>query len=285
MTSHWALPASSRAASQLDQSIEAIDPAAENHDREVIRAIDDHSIECAILKVLGSEVLDVCVDECVQIFGGYGYIEDYPAERYYRDARINRLYEGTNEINRMVITGMLLKRAMKGELPLLAAAKQVQDALLSVPDFGNGAERGTFDDAMDMVERAKKAILLVSGVAALKFGPGIQKEQEVLAWLADMVIDTFALESAVLRARKIEAAGTDTAVVKDMVDVLIARTATRLLDVGSQALAHTSEGDDLRVQLAGLKRFAKTGEPIDTASARRRIARALVDQGTYAVKP
>ena len=274
-----------RTAGLLDQAIAAIDPAAENHDREVIKAIDDHSIECAILKVLGSEVLDVCVDECVQVFGGYGYVEDYPAERYFRDARINRLYEGTNEINRMVTVGMLLKRAMQGELPLMAAAKQVQDALLSVPDFSNGTEKGTFDDAMDQVERAKKAILLVSGVAALKYGPSIQKEQEVLSWLADMVIDTFALESAVLRARKIESAGEDASLAKDMVDVLIQRTAHRVLDAGSQALAHTSEGDDLRVQLAGLKRFTKVGDPIDTASVRRRIAKQLVEQGTYAVKP
>ena len=270
-----------RTAGLLDQAIDAIDPAAENHDREVIRAIDDHSIECAILKVLGSEVLDFCVDECVQIFGGYGYVEDYPAERYFRDARINRLYEGTNEINRMVIVGMLLKRAMKGELPLLAAAKQVQDALLSVPDFGDAGEKGAFDDAMDQLERAKKAILLVAGVASLKYGPGIQKEQEVLAWLADMVIDTFALESAILRARKMADAGQEIPVVRDMVDVLIVRTSQRLLAVGTEALSHTSEGDDLRVQLAGLKRFTKVGERIDTASARRRIAAALVDEGSW----
>ncbi len=179
----------------------------ENHDREVIRAIDDHSIECSILKVLGSEVLDFCVDENVQVFGGYGYVEDYPAEGRHRDSRINRIWEGTNEINRMVIVDMLLKRAMKGELPLLAAAKKVQGALLGEPDFGNGTEKGLFDDAMDQVERAKKAILLVSGVAALKYGPGIQKEQEVMAWMADMAIATFMLESAVLRGQKLEASG------------------------------------------------------------------------------
>lgn len=272
-----------RTAGLLDAAIDAIDPAAKNHDREVIKAIDDHSIECAILKVLGSEVLDFCVDECVQVFGGYGYVEDYPAERYYRDARINRLYEGTNEINRMVIVGMLLKRAMKGELPLLAAAKQVQDALLSVPDFGNGAPKADFADAMDLLDRAKKAILLVSGVAALKYGPSIQKEQEMLAWLADMVIDTFALESALLRARKMAASGATIPVVRDMVDVLVVRTAQRLLNVGSEALSHASEGDDLRVQLAGLKRFTKVGNRIDTAAARRRIATALVDEGRYKV--
>lgn len=270
-----------RTAGLLDAAIAAIDPAATDHDREVIKAIDDHSIECAILKVLGSEVLDFCVDECVQIFGGYGYVEDYPAERYYRDARINRLYEGTNEINRMVIVGMLLKRAMKGELPLLAAAKTVQDALLSVPDFGNGSEKADFADAMDQLDRAKKSILLVAGVAALKYGPTIQKEQEMLAWLADMVIDTFALESAILRARKIAAAGHQVPAARDMIDILMVRTAQRLQNVGSEALSHTSEGDDLRVQLAGLRRFTKIAARIDTAAARRRIATLLVDEGKY----
>lgn len=274
-----------RIAGLLDDAIAAIDPAAEDHDREVINAIDDHSIECSILKVLGSEVLDFCVDENVQVFGGYGYVEDYPAEGRYRDSRINRIWEGTNEINRMVIVGMLLKRAMKGELPLLAAAKTVQDALLAVPDFGDGGEKGTFDDAMDQLERAKKAILLVSGVAALKYGPSIQKEQEVMAWMADMAIDTFMLESAILRARKIEASGKDASLVKDYVDILVARTATRVLDVGGQALAHMSTGDDLRVQFAGLKRFTKVAEPIDTATIRRRISTRLVEAGGFAVTP
>jgi len=283
--SYGAESATYRIAGLLDDAIAAIPEGVDDHDLAVIRAIDDHSIECSILKILGSETLDFCVDENVQVFGGYGYVEDYPAEGRYRDSRINRIWEGTNEINRMVIVGMLLKRAMKGELPLLAAAKQVQDALLSVPDFGNGAEKGLFDDAMDQVERAKKAILLVAGVAALKYGPGIQKEQEVMAWMADMAIDTFMLESAVLRARKIEASGKNASLAKDYVDVLVQRCATRLLDVGGQALAHISEGDDLRTQLAGLKRFAKVGEPMDTASIRRRISTTLVEAGGYAVTP
>jgi hypothetical protein len=219
----------------------------------------------------------------VQIFGGYGYVEDYPAERHYRDSRINRIWEGTNEINRMVITGTLLKRAMKGELPLLSAAKQVQDALLAVPDFGEDLEKPDFADAMDLLDRLKKSILLVSGVAAMKYGPKIQAEQELLAWLADMAIDTFAYESAVLRARKIVAAGNEAPMVRDMVDLLAVRTSQRTLQIGGEAVARCSEGDDLRMQLAGLKRFTKLVEPVDTAGARRRVARVLLDNDGYKI--
>ena len=275
--------ASYRIAGLLDASIGAIDDSEGDHDRQVVDAIDEHSIECSIFKVYASEVLDFIVDECVQIFGGYGYVEDYPAERYYRDARINRLYEGTNEINRMVIVGMLLKRAMKGELPLLAAAKQVQDALLAVPDFGNGGDKPDFADAMDLLDRIKKATLLVSGVAALKYGPKIQSEQEVLGWLADMVIELFAYESALLRARKMAAAGKEIPVVRAMVDVLAVRASQKMLQVGSEALSHMSEGDDLRLQLAGLKRFTKLTQPIDSVSARRRIAEGVGEHGGYKV--
>ncbi|RKZ05538.1 hypothetical protein DRQ32_12310 [bacterium] len=269
-----------RTAGLLDEAIAAIGEV-DDHDRAVISAVEEFSIECSIIKVLGSEALDFATDECVQIFGGYGYVEDYPAERYFRDARINRIYEGTNEINRMVITGTLLKRAMKGELPLLAAAKQVQDALLSVPDFGDGAEKPDFADAIDLLDRMKKSILLVSGVAALKFGNKIQPEQEILAWLADMVIDCFAFESALLRARKMVAGGNEAPMTRDLVDLLAVRTGHRMLQVGSEALARCSEGDDLRMQLAGLKRFTKLVEPIDTAAARRRVAQVLLDNDGY----
>jgi alkylation response protein AidB-like acyl-CoA dehydrogenase len=272
-----------RTAGLLDAAIAAIDPQTSNHDRAVIEAIEEHSIECSIIKVLGSEVLDFAADECVQIYGGYGYVEDYPAERYYRDSRINRIYEGTNEINRMVITGMLLKRAMKGDLPLMGAAKQVQDALLAIPELGNGSERVEFADAIDQVERAKKALLLVAGVASLKFGPAIQKEQELLSWLADMVIHVYALESAVLRARKLAALNVEAPMVRDLVALLQARTSHQLLGVGSEALARVSEGDDLRMQLAGLKRFTKLAQPIDTAAARRRVGSILLENGGYRI--
>ena len=219
----------------------------------------------------------------MQIFGGYGYVEDYPAERYYRDARINRIFEGTNEINRMLIPGMLLKRAMKGELPLLAAAKRCRTSCSRCPTSETKSRNRPSPMPMDLLDRLKKSILLVSGVAALKFGPKIQAEQELLAWLADMAIDTFAYESALLRARKIQATGKDAPMVRDLVDLMAVRTSQRLLQIGNEALARCSEGDDLRMQLAGLKRFTKLVEPIDTAAARRRVAQVLLDNDGYRI--
>jgi alkylation response protein AidB-like acyl-CoA dehydrogenase len=270
-----------RTAGLLDEAIARVDKSAEGGDRKTIEAIGEHSIECSIIKVLASEVLDFCVDECVQIFGGYGFVSDYPAERFYRDARINRLYEGTNEINRMVIVGMLLKAATKGTLPLFAAAKAVQADVLSVSGLGETLPREDYADASDMVARAKKAILLVAGVAALKYGPKLEQEQEVLAWVADMVIETFATESAVLRARKLQAAGKDSPMFRAMVDVLMVRLNQQLLAKGTEALSHMSEGDDLRMQLSGMKRFTKLADPIDSATARRTIAKLLVAAGKY----
>jgi alkylation response protein AidB-like acyl-CoA dehydrogenase len=271
-----------RTAGLLDRAIAAI-PQGPHRDREVIRAIEEFSIECSIIKVYGSEVLDFVADETVQIYGGYGYVADYPAERYYRDARINRIYEGTNEINRMIIPGMLLKRAMKGDLPLLAAAKQVQEALLAIPDVhgGNGSA-ADFGTESEQIEQAKKAILLVAGVAAQAYGSNLQGEQEVLAWVADMVMETYALESAVLRARKLAAAGQPTTVVRDMVAVLAYESVENVGRAGREALAHMSHGDDLRMQLAGLKRFSKPAA-VDTAGARRRIAQAVVENRGYRV--
>jgi len=269
-----------RTAGLLDDAIAAIDPATDDRDREIIRAIEEFSIECSIIKVHGSEVLDFCVDECVQIFGGYGFVNDYPAERYYRDSRINRIYEGTNEINRMLIPGMILKRALKGELPLLAAAKTVQDALMEIPDFGEDLDRAPFEAETEVVDKLKKAVLLVSGVAAQKYGPKIQDEQEVLAWTSDMILETYGLESAVLRARKLVAAGRDTAFIEDLVKLLAYDAVERVGRAGREALCHVSEGDDLRMQLAGLKRFTKP-EAWDTAAARRRVGEQLVERGGY----
>ncbi len=272
-----------RTAGLLDEAIARVDKSAEGADRKTIEAIGEHSIECSIIKVLASEVLDFCVDECVQIFGGYGFVSDYPAERLYRDARINRLYEGTNEINRMVIVGMLLKAAAKGSLPLFAAAKAVQADVLSVTGLGEVLSTEDYSDATDLVARAKKALLLVAGVAALKYGPKLEHEQEVLAWVADMVIETFAVESAVLRARKLQAAGKDTPMIRAIISVLMSRLSQQLLAKGTEALSHISEGDDLRMQLSGMKRFTKLAEPIDTATARRTIAKMLVTAGKYQV--
>jgi alkylation response protein AidB-like acyl-CoA dehydrogenase len=269
-----------RTAGLIDAAIAQIDSSAADHDPQVIRAIEEFSVECSIIKVFGSEVLDFVADEAVQIFGGYGYVADYPVERTYRDARINRIYEGTNEINRMLIPGVLLKRAMKGELPLLAAAKDVQEALLAIPSFENGSDGPDFAAETEQIDKAKKAILLVAGTAAQIYGPKIQKEQEVLAWAADMVMEAYALESAVLRARKMAAAGTKIPVVRDLVTLLAYDATERIGAAGREALLHLREGDDLRMLLAGLRRFTKP-IPVDTAAARRRAAEKLGEIGRY----
>jgi alkylation response protein AidB-like acyl-CoA dehydrogenase len=271
-----------RTAGLLDEAVAAVDHAAPDKDAQVIAAIEEFGIECSIIKVFGSEVLDYCVDECVQIFGGYGYVNDYPAERYYRDSRINRIYEGTNEINRMLIPGMILKRAMKGQLPLLAAAKGVQDALMEIPDFGVEIDRAPFEVETEAAEKLKKAVLLVAGVAAQKYGPKIGDEQEVLSWVSEMIIEVYGLESAALRARKLAAAGKNGGYFEDLLAIISYEAIERAGRAGREALCHISEGDDLRMQLAGLKRFTKT-EPVDTAAVRRRIAEQLVERGGYKI--
>ena len=271
-----------RTAGLLDAAVAAISATGDQHDREIIRAVEEFGIECSIIKVYGSEVLDYCADECVQIFGGYGFVSDYPAERYYRDSRINRIYEGTNEINRMLIPGMLLKRAMKGELPLLAAAKGVQEALMQIPDFSAEPDDAPFAIENEACNKLKQAALLVAGVAAQKYGPKLQEEQEVLAWIADMILELYGLESAVLRGRKLLAQGKPVDLVQDLVLVLASDAVETAGRAGRQALCHVSEGDDLRLQLAGLRRFSK---PLasDLAAAQRRIAASLVERDGYRI--
>ncbi len=271
-----------RTAGYFDEAISALDKTHADYDREVIGAIDDYSIECSIIKVFASEVLDYVVDEMVQLYGGYGFVEDYPAARYYRDSRINRIFEGTNEINRMLIPGMILKRAMKGELPLLAAAKGIQDELLSIPSLGEEGEREAFAAELEQVAKLKKAVLLVAGVATQKLGTKLQEEQEVLVHAADMIMETYALESAVLRAQKMLAAGKKIPAVQAMITVLVAEAVERVGRAGRTALTHVTEGDELGMMLVGLKRFTKVPQ-VDTIAAARVAAQALLEHGSYRV--
>ena len=176
---------------------------AHNDMAQVRKVIDEYAVECSILKVWGSEFLNHVVDETVQIYGGYGFVEEYPAERAYRDARINRIFEGTNEINRLVITGFLLKRAMSGQLPLMAAIKKLMDEVLSgTRDEG---PEGLLAEERKLVATAKKIGLFAAGVATQKYMQAIQDQQEIMGAIANMVIETYAMESAVLRAQKLAA--------------------------------------------------------------------------------
>jgi alkylation response protein AidB-like acyl-CoA dehydrogenase len=232
--------------------------------RRMMKAVEEFAAECSIIKVYASEVLDYVVDEGVQIHGGYGYHQDYAVERSYRDSRINRIFEGTNEINRMLITGMLLKRAQQGRLGLVKAAKALMDEILSGPSASAG-----------LVPNAKKITLLLLAQAFEKFGAALDKQQEVVAGIADVIMETFAMESAQLRSQK-------TGTGADICEVLLPDSMARIEMFARPVLAACSEGDALRANLAVLRRFAKY-EPVDSIAIRRRIAERLLTAGRYVV--
>ena len=225
---------------------------------ESLKTIEEYAIECSIIKVWASEMLDYVVDEGVQIHGGYGYHQDYAVERAYRDSRINRIFEGTNEINRLLIPGMLFKRAMRGQLPLVAAAQKVMGELLS------SAPPPEADEERRLVANAKKIALLVMGVAYQRFLMDLEKQQEVVMAIADIVMETFAMESTLLRARKTGKGGY-------ICSVFVRDAMARIEMTARTALAACSAGDALRTNMAVLRRYTKY-EPVDTISLRRSIA-------------
>jgi len=249
--------------------------------QEAMRALEEYAVECAINKVYTSEVLDFVTDETVQIFGGYGFIEDYPAARAYRDARINRLFEGTSEINRLLTTGMLLRRAQRGRLGLIPAAMAVAQEL-TAPSLGEHLETGLLAEERRLVAMVKKAALFAAGVAVQKYLEAIEEEQEVLAAIADMVIETFAMESGLLRALKAvqrdgeAAAATKIAMVRAYINDLLPQVDARAKTV----LAAAEEGDTLRTELAGLRRFLRY-TPANTVALRRQIADRQIAAGQY----
>jgi alkylation response protein AidB-like acyl-CoA dehydrogenase len=255
---------------------------------ELARVFEEYAIEASIAKVVGTEVLDYVLDENVQIHGGNGFVKDYTAERYYRDARVNRIFEGTNEINRMLIPGMLIRRAVKGELALIPAAKQLQDELLT-PSLPSDA----FGDAVPLASEArtvaafKKVVLMVLGTAMQTYGEKLTDEQEVLSYAADIVSETFAAESSVLRAQQ-AAAKTDRSVRlqadpelhEKAARVFVNDSAQRLEASARSALAGMAEGDTLRTLLAALRRVLKV-TPINTIALRRDLADAAIRKGGY----
>jgi len=250
------------------------DPAA------AMKALEEYAIECAINKVFASEVLDYVADEMVQVYGGYGFIEDYPAAGAYRDSRINRLFEGTNEINRLLTAGMLLRRAQRGRLALIPAAQQVVRELTSPVVTAPGS--GVLADEQMAVTLAKKAVLFAAGVAVQKYLDSIDEQQEVLAGIADLVIETFAMESLLLRARRaVDREGASPAALKiAMAQVYISDAMPRIEAAARSVLAAVDEGDTLRTQLAGLRRFLRY-TPKNTVALRRMIAGHLLQHGRY----
>ena len=270
-----------RTVGQMDEATAALDET--HHDMSQVRkVIDEYVIECSILKVWGSEFIDYVVDEMVQIYGGYGFVEEYPAERAYRDARINRIFEGTNEINRLVITGFLLKRAMSGQLPLMPAIKQLMDEVLS--GRKDEAEDGPLAEERKLVANAKKIGLFAAGVASQKYMHAIQDQQEIMGAIANMAMETYAMESAVLRAQKLVARSgqSGSALAIAMTRVYAAQAIERIESAARMTIAATSEGDMLRSQMAILRRLCKY-EPFNTVALRQRIAEKVLESGKYLV--
>lgn len=270
-----------RTAKWIDNQEHALAAEGKSFAEALLGGAEEFAIECSMLKVYGSEVLDFVVDEGVQIHGGNGFSDEYLISKGYRDSRINRIYEGTNEINRLLTVDMMLKRAMKGKLDLMTPAMAVQKELMSIPDFG-AEEEGAFAKERKYIANFKKAILMVAGAAVQKLMMQLDKEQEILMNIADMAIETYNAESALLRVMKLaeikgEAA---TSLQADIMRTYLYDAADRINKAGKDALNSFADGDELRMMHIGLKRFTKV-EPFNTKDARRRISDKLVADDGY----
>lgn len=249
-----------------------------------LKATEQFAMECAIIKIHGSEVLDYVVDQGVQTYGGMGFSEEAPMARAYRDARISRIYEGTNEINRMLLVGMTLKRALKGELNLLGPAKAVAKELTSVPSFASIDASIPFAEEKEVIKNLKKAVLMVAGKAAQTFGPKLNDEQEILMNIADMMTEVYAAESALLRVEKLINLKGEEAVAhqRDMALVYLYEAVDKVNIAGKEAIAAFTKSDEQKVMLMGLKRFTKLNNLVSTHQLRRQIADELLAKNEYA---
>src|SRR5690242_892256 len=270
-----------RTVGMMDVALDEVDKSSTTAAQDIRKAIEEYAVECSIIKVWGSEMIDYVVDETVQVYGGYGFVEEYPAERAYRDARINRIFEGTNEINRLIITGFLLKRAMSGQLPLMPAIKKLMDEVLSGPSLAEELE-GPMAEERKLVTNAKKLGLFAAGAATQKYMQAIQDQQEVMGAIADMVIETYAMESAALRTQKlIENNGENAAAMPiAMTRVYLSQAMDKIDAAAKKVIAAVADGDMLRTQLAILRRLAKH-EPFNTIELRQQIAQRVIERGKY----
>ncbi len=274
--------ASYRAGQNIDELIEDLKSQGMEDGPAKLKALEQFAIECAIMKVHGSEVLDYVVDEGVQVYGGMGYSADAPMDRAYRDARINRIFEGTNEINRMLVVDMLLKRAMKGELDLMGPAMSVAKEIMSIPDFNTEEEEGIFIAEKKALRNLKKAALMVAGAAVQKFMMTLSNEQEILMNIADMVIEIYIAESVLLRVEKLIGMKGEESVAlqKQMALIYLHEAVEKVNNAGRAAITSFAEGDELRGMLMGLKRFTKI-DPMNLKDARRQIADAMIAENKY----
>lgn len=270
-----------RAGQNIDDAIAGYEKQGMDKGTATLKGIEEFAPECAILKVAGSETLDYVVDEAVQIYGGMGYSAESPVERAYRDSRINRIFEGTNEINRLLTVDMILRRAMKGELDLMGPAMAVANELMSIPDFEEKPE-GIFVNETTLLKGFKKSILMVAGSAVQKLMQSLSKEQEVLMNIADMAIYTYLAESTLLRVQQMIAqkGGENCTEEIDMVKLYFYDAADKINKCGKDAINSFTEGDENRMMLMGLKRFTKS-EAINPKEARQRIAQKVIAANTY----
>lgn len=269
-----------RTVGMIDSALASID----KHDTGAVqKAIEDYAVECSIVKVWDSEMLDRVVDEILQIFAGYGYVEEYPAERAYRDSRINRIFEGTNEINRLIITGWLMKSAMSGKLALMPAIKQLMDEVMAGPVPKEDGE-GALSAEINLLASAKKMTLFAAGAGTQRYMAAISEEQEIMGAIADMVIEVYAMESAILRAEKIVvgkgSAGSEISVA--MARIYAAGAMEKIELCARKVIAAVAEGDMARTQFTILRRLAKH-DPADTIALRRQVAQHIVKAGKYAL--
>ena len=273
-----------RTSGMMDSALHALSPEAAQSSREIQKRIEEYAVECSILKVFGSEMLDHAADELVQIMAGYGYVEDYPAERIYRDSRINRIFEGTNEINRLIVTGWLMKRAMNGQLPLMPAIKRLADEMMQPPSFESEESDTHLAREGKVLANLRKIFLLAAGSASQRYMTALQDQQEVMADLADCIISIFALESAILRARKLASGSSATnSVIAAYMCASFADVALATVEQAARrVLGASAEGDTLGIQLGVLRRFAKIApSAVDDISVNRKIARHFIDLGRY----
>lgn len=270
-----------RATQNIEDAIKDLEDGVMNHADATLKGIASFAPECAMMKVLGSEVVDYIADEAVQILGGMGYSAETRAERSYRDARINRIFEGTNEINRMLTVDMILKKAMKGEIDLMTPAMEVANEIMGIPDF-NPPSDDIFERHLDYIRKFKKAVLMVAGSAAQKLMMSLAKEQEILMGIADMIIWTYTAESIVLRVQKLHKSQGDEAAALpiEVMQTYIHSAADKINVSGRDALMGFAEGDELKMMIMGMKRFTKV-EHFNCKESRRKIAQACIDKNEY----
>jgi alkylation response protein AidB-like acyl-CoA dehydrogenase len=272
-----------RTVGMMDTALAAVNKSAADAGKQTLKAIEEYAVECSIIKVWASEMVDYVVDETVQIYGGYGFVEEYPAERAYRDARINRIFEGTNEINRLIITGFLLKRAMSGQLALMPAIKQLMDEVLAGPAT-DGEMEGPLADEQKLVASAKKLGLFAAGAATQRYMQQIENQQEIMGAIADIVIEVYAMESALLRTMKSAQSGSESAAgtAIAMTRLYLSRAFERVESSARRIISDVAEGDMLRTQMAILRRLAKR-EPYNTIALGQQIAAQILERGKYSL--